>query len=106
MDIVGLMIDLGRAAEGARLLMNAIDSYREVRRDIEHELTREELYIERAIYSSARRLLKSSKKIVEGYAWMMSSDKRDLIEEFGRVADKMKKREEDVAGKLLETERE
>lgn len=86
--IFELMIDLGDVRQGCRMLMNAIDGYRQERQNIEHDLTENEKMIERSIYSSARKVLRSSKRILDVYRKMrgpglaeFNKDLGDLLEE-------------------------
>lgn len=102
MKIHELMINLGDCMNAARQLMNGIDSYRQERQNIEHDLSEMEKYIERAIYSAARRLLRSTKRILEGYGKMRGPGLADFNRELQDLLDQVEVLEGELTGSLGE----
>lgn len=100
MKLTTLIIDLGAVCESARTAMNAIDSFREVQRELGREMTREETWCLRAIYGSARKMLKASKRTVEGYGRLWGRDRDDLAKEFDRAIMQIEEEDAKVAAGL------
>lgn len=100
MKIHELMINLGDCMNAARQLMNGIDSYRQERANIDHDLSEMEKYIERTIYSAARRLLRSTKWILEGYGKMRGPGLADFNRELQVLLDQVGTLESELTGSL------
>lgn len=100
MKIHELMTNLGDCVNAARYLMNAIDSYRQERQNIEHDLSEVEKFIERSIYSSARRLLRSAKRIIEAYGKMRGPGLADFKRDLQAMMDQVDELEEELTDTL------
>lgn len=102
MTIYELMINLGDCMNAARYLMNAIDSFRQERANRESDLSEMEKSIERAIYSSARRLLRSAKRIIGAYGKMRGPGLADFNEDLQGLLDQVDVLEDELTGSLGE----